>query len=96
LLSTKISIHRDGIAEKNILKVRQIRWEDVLSIEKKKFYVMMPDFEKPTDIEIIDKNKNAIRVYRFLHDFDKAGKEIREYSKVVFRTFLHELLNFIY
>ena len=84
LLSTKISVCKDGIAQKNILKSKEIKWENVTSIEKKHLYVLLPQLEKPADIEIKDKNKTRIRAYRFLKNFEEIEQEISRYTKINF------------
>ncbi len=81
LLKTEISITGTEIVQKNFIKEKRIKWEDVISIEKKHFYRLHPDFEKPEDIEIIDNKKNVIRVYRFLEEFEEAEDYINRYSK---------------
>jgi hypothetical protein len=81
VLSTKLRISRDEIEKQTFLKTKKIRWEDVISIERKNFYVILPDSEEPLDIEVRDRKGSVIRVYRFLSDWEEAEEAIRLYAK---------------
>jgi len=81
LSNTEISINEKGITQKTFWKEKRIKWEDVTSMVKKHYYTWEPDFAEPENIEIKDGNRNAICVYRFLHQLKQAEKDILRYSK---------------
>lgn len=81
VLSTKLLIDKDKIEKRTLFETKRISWGNVKSIERKHFYVILPDLEKPVDIEIRDRNGTSIRVYRFLDNWEDAEKDITLYSK---------------
>ena len=80
LLNTKLIISETGVRLKNFLKEKHIRWEDIETIDRKHFYPIIREL-KPNDIEIKDRSKKVIRIYRFLRSFEEAKKDIERYLK---------------
>jgi hypothetical protein len=84
LLGTGLSVGPNGIVQKNLFRETRISWQEVVSIEKKHLFAILPDLSDPEDVEIRDNEKHVIRVYRFLGERDSALNDIKKYSNKEF------------
>lgn len=66
-LKVRISIHEDGIEHITLFKKVNMKWQDIVSIEKKCIYSRA----FPADLEIKDRNNKMIRVFCFVEDCAK-------------------------
>jgi len=82
LLKTNIQLNSEGIAQKNFLIYKKIRWEEVVSIKKVRKYTI--SFDEPKDIKITGRDGTTIIVYGFLKDLEEAEKDIKKYSRKEF------------
>ncbi len=70
-LKVRISIDKDGIEHITLFRKVNMKWQDIVSIEKKCIYSRA----FPADLEIKDRNNQMIKVFCFVEDCAKLFVE---------------------